>query len=237
MELMKMVTSFFFCNDRRRREWRPIPLTSRVSFALQIWTLTQNAASTVVSQYAVRKHSWRNWRYWLIRAWSKWWRSLLIGYEQTLTLSLCALRWGAGKLSFVPCSDWINKLFVSAEFSELVESTVCVAQPAPRRKQVTGVWSVTDDMTIILLASKWNKTIVRKPKIAQSNYVSVSSITPSVLLIRWECIGAPRWPVMWWNNCSSLLVCTCCPAVTHVSHFFSTCVLQIWVCTRRCRSW
>lgn len=32
---------------------------------------------------------------------------------------------------------------MSAEFSELVESTVCVAQPAPRWQQVTGDWSAS----------------------------------------------------------------------------------------------
>lgn len=35
-----------------------------------------------------------------------------------------------------------NGLLVPAEFSELVEPTVCVAQPAPRWQQVTGDWSV-----------------------------------------------------------------------------------------------
>lgn len=53
---------FSFLNDSQQRGGRPIPiiLTSMSSFALQIWTLTQNAASTAVSQSAVRKHCWRN---------------------------------------------------------------------------------------------------------------------------------------------------------------------------------
>lgn len=59
---------------------------------------------------------------------------------------------------------------MSAEFSELVESTVCVAQPAPRWQQVTGEWS----------ASKIPDTFIP----AQSSYIFVFPIAFSVLLRR-----------------------------------------------------
>lgn len=51
---------------------------------------------------------------------------------------------------------WLNlTASVSPEFPELVESTVCVAQPAPRRQQVTGDRSVIDISPLIsLLATK-----------------------------------------------------------------------------------
>lgn len=51
----------------------------------------------------------------------------------------------------------LNKPLISAEFSELVESSVCVAQPPPRWQKVTGVRSVNLWLWILLLASVLQK--------------------------------------------------------------------------------
>lgn len=93
----------------------------------------------------------------------------------------------------------LSKPLVSAEFSELVESSVCVAQPPPRWQKVTGVRSVNWWIWILLLASVLQKRKHWREKVNDClvivHFCFLYYIFSSANKIKY--ISGHQWPGCW----------------------------------------